>query len=112
MVASVARSGSCGREATTSGRCLLVRFPDGGADDVIPFLLRGGPAEGLLQAVREPHHLSALAQPPPDGLALDGGEQLLVHLVEETFPRQILEVQFGAGVPQPDRYRNSVLVGQ
>ena len=91
---------------------LLVRLPDRGADDVVPFQLRAGPDEGLLQAVREHDDLPVLAEPPPDGLALGRVEHVLVDLAQEAVPRQVLEVQLGPAVPQPDRHRDRALVGQ
>ena len=91
---------------------LLVRLPDRGADDVVPLQLRAGPDEGLLQAVREHDDLPVLAQPPPDGLALGRVEHVLVDLAQEAVPRQVLEVQLGPAVPQPDRHRDRALVGQ
>ena len=93
-------------------QALLVRLPDRGPDDVVPLQLRAGPDEGLLQAVREHDDLPVLAQPPPDGLALGRVEHVLVDLAQEAVPRQVLEVQLGPAVPQPDRHRDRALVGQ
>ena len=78
---------------------LLVRFPDRGADDVVPLQLCAAPDEGLFQAVGKHNDLSVLAQPTPDGLAFGRGEQVLIHLIQEAVPGQILEVQFVPSVP-------------
>ncbi len=93
-------------------QALLVRLPDGRADDVIAFLLRCGPDEGLLQAIREHDDFPVLTQAAPDDLPLKGRDQVLVHLAEEALPRQVLEVQGRGGVPQPDRHRDNTLAGQ
>ena len=88
---------------------LLVRPPDGRADDVVPLRLGD---EGLLQPVREHDDLPVLEQAPPDRLAFRGGDEAGIHLAQEPVPRQNLEVEVGGRVTQPDRNGNGALLGQ
>ena len=91
---------------------VLVRAPDGLADDVVPLRLGARPDEGLLQPVGEHDDLAVLAQPPPDGLALGGGDQAGVDLVEEPGAGHGLEVQLRRRVPQFDRNGDRSLLRQ
>ncbi len=91
---------------------VLVRAPDGLADDVVPLRLGARPDDGLLQPVGEHDDLAVLAQAPPDGLALGGGDQAGVDLAEEPGAGHGLKVQLGRRVPQFDGNGDRPLLGQ
>ncbi len=88
---------------------LLMRLPDGGANDVVPFRVGD---QRFFQAVGEHDDLAILDQSPPDGLAFGPGQQTGVDFAEESLAREDLEVKLGRGVPELDRHRDGALLRQ
>ena len=106
------RSGSWGREATTSGSPLFGSPADGKADMVVAVLLGRTFDEGLLQAVGQDHDPVVPAQLPPHPLFVGVGQQRALGAGQEPSASKLPREEAVLSVPQPDRYRHGAVFGQ